>query len=78
MPIPQIKRGEVLLRMSHGGICGSDIQEESMRDAIHRVFGDRGVYDIFECATTEVSFTEALPNAQLKCVIAFYGKMSSC
>jgi len=50
-----------------------NIQEESMRDAIHRVFGDRGVHVIFECAATEASFTEAIACASKSSTIVVVG-----
>lgn len=61
------------LAHSHGIPHCVNIKEESMKDAIHRVFGDRGVHVIFEYAAVESSFTQAIECATKSSTIVVVG-----
>lgn len=61
------------LARSHGIHHCINIKEEPLKDAIHRVFGTKGVHVIFECAAVESSFTQAIECATKSSSIVVVG-----
>ena len=39
MPVPSLKRGELLMKVAASGICGSDVMEWYRRDKVPLVLG---------------------------------------
>ena len=61
------------LARSHGIHHCVNTKEEPMKEAIHRIFGDKGVHVIFECAAVESSFTQAIECATKSSAIVVVG-----
>ena len=48
MPVPEISHGEVLMRVTASGICGSDVLEWYRRDKVPLVLGHEVAGEIVE------------------------------